>query len=101
MIAEKKNEVLYIEAKGNTSSMSPSKRFGMPFTNNQIKTHIASAILASMKVASSKPAQEKTRVAIALPDTDAHRKIIRLIKEGLATLAIQVFWVSKDGVRLD
>ena len=93
IIAEKDGQKLYIEAKGATSSKEDSNRFGKGFNKNQVKIHIAMAILASMKVLSIKG---HAKAAIALPDNQAHREIVKDIKNSLNTLSISVFWVGKD-----
>ncbi|WP_426668064.1 hypothetical protein ACPPVU_18440 [Mucilaginibacter sp. McL0603] len=64
LIAENKNEILYIEAKGETSSKEGSNRFGLTFNQNQVKTHVSRAILASMIVLQDKPDGPKTKVAL-------------------------------------
>ena len=99
IIAERTNKILYVEAKGETSSKSHTNRFGKPFTLNQISSHISRAILASMKVISCKPSGNKTKAAIALPDTAGHRKIIDKILPALQKLQITVFWVTKKAVK--
>ena len=95
LIVENESEVLYIEAKGETSSKSYTSRYGKPFNNNQIKSHVSRAILASMQVLTTEHSKKKTKTAIALPDTIGHRKLVNSIMEGLNKLGIKVFWVSE------
>ncbi|KSA11550.1 hypothetical protein I600_3874 [Maribacter dokdonensis DSW-8] len=101
IIAEKENEVLYVEAKGETSATKTTKRFGKPFDRNQVKSHISVALLATMKVISSKPNGNNTKVGIALPDNDEHRKVIKKIIPALNQLDIILFWVTKDNVKIE
>lgn len=96
LIAENNGEVLYIEAKGETSSKESTKRFGLTFTSNQIKSHVSRAILASMLVLQDKPAGPKTKVGIALPDNPGHRNLILKIINPLKSLSIKIFLVSAD-----
>jgi len=101
IIAETESETLYIEAKGETSSVETSKRFGLPFNRNQIKSHISVALLATMKVISSLPSGNKTKVGIALPDTKEQRIVINKIIPALHKLDIRIFWVTKTNVKIE
>jgi len=97
IIAQKNEKILYVEAKGETSSRDGSRRRGLPFTKNQIKTHVGVAILASMKVLASKP-EKTTRVAIALPDNKDHRDLIKLIESVLKKAGIDVYMVGDKSI---
>lgn len=83
---------LVIEAKGDGSSKSGTARFGKPFTRNQVKTHVAVAVVRAMRVASSGVAS----AAVALPGSEFHRTEIDRIAPALQKLGIQVFWVATD-----
>ncbi|MCF6407514.1 hypothetical protein L3C95_31775 [Chitinophaga filiformis] len=98
IIAEDTKHILYIEAKGETSSKEHSKRYGNAFDGNQIKSHVSRAILASMKILHDKPAGPKTKVGIALPDTAGHRELVAKINIPLKTLGIKIFFVTENGV---
>lgn len=95
IIAEKDGLTLYVEAKGATSSKESSSRFGKGFSRNQIKTHVACAVVASMKILCAKD-RSSIKVAIALPDDEGHRSFVSAISSSLGRLNIDVFWVSKD-----
>ncbi len=97
LIAERDNEVLYIEAKGETSSKESTNRFGLSFNNNQIKSHVSRAILSSMLILQEKPDGLKTKVAIALPDNLGHRELILKILHPLKSLSIKIFLISEKG----
>mgnify|MGYP003632711184 CR=1 FL=1 len=101
IIAETESETIYIEAKGETSSVETSKRFGLPFNRNQIKSHISVALLATMKVISSMPSGNKTKVGIALPDTKEQRIVINKIIPALKKLDIRIYWVNQNQVTLE
>lgn len=91
----KKNKMhLYIEAKGATSSKPETNRFGKPFNNNQIESHVSRAILKLMKIISNDPDSHRIKVAMALPDNEGHRKLIEKIYPALRRLKIGVFWVN-------
>lgn len=95
IIASKDGKTLCIEAKGGTSAQVNSKRFGLGFNKNQVKSHVSVAILASMKVLADGSNRE---VGIALPDDKLHRELIKLIHPSLKKLGIKIFWASKDQV---
>ena len=98
IIAKNLNHVLYIEAKGETSSMDNTNRFGSEFSPTQIISHVSRAIFASMAILHDKPAGPKTKVAIALPDNNGHWQLVTKIINPLRTLGIKVFWVTDDKV---
>jgi Holliday junction resolvase len=95
IIAKKGKELLYIEAKGETSSKEYTSRFGKPFEGKQIKTHVSRAILTSMILLDNRSKTENLKVAIALPDTKGHRALIEKIQKSLKELDIKLFWVSE------
>lgn len=97
IIAQKNEQTLYIEAKGETSASEGTHRFGKPFSKNQVKTHVAMAILASMRALASKP-HDFTQVAIALPDNEYHRALIASIKSVLKKIEIDVYLVGYHSV---
>ncbi|WP_375324048.1 hypothetical protein [Flagellimonas sp. GZD32] len=101
LIAESQNEKLYIEAKGETSALKTSSRYGQPFNRSQVKSHIGLALWATMKVISSEPAGKKTKAGIALPDNKEHRKVIEIIYPALKKLGIKLFWVTKSHVTIE
>lgn len=92
IVASYGGDRLVIEAKGDGSSKSSTARFGKPFTRNQVKTHVAVAVVRAMRVASSGVA----RAAVALPGSEFHRTEIDRIVPALQQLGIQVFWVAPD-----
>ncbi len=98
IVAENDTAVVYIEAKGETSSKKTSNRFGKPFSKGQIRSHISVALFATMKVIADMPAGDKTKVGIALPDTPGHRDRIYLISQALTKFDIRIYWVSPHGV---
>ena len=101
IIAENDFEKIYIEAKGETSASKTSKRFGLPFNRNQVKSHISVALLATMIVISSKPSGIKTKVGIALPDNEEHRRVINKIIPALKKLDIKLYWVSNTTIKIE
>ncbi len=101
LIVKNQFEEVYIEAKGETSALQSSKRYGLPFNRNQVKAHIAVAILATMKVITSKPSEGITKVGIALPDNEDHRSVINEIMPALKKLEIKLYWISNTTVKIE
>lgn len=97
LIAENSKEVLYVEAKGETSSKEGTNRYGSSFSSNQIKSHVSRAILSSMIVLQENPSGSKTKVAIALPDNLGHRNLVLKVLKPLKSISIIVFLISADG----
>lgn len=100
IIAEKKDETIYVEAKGETSSVPSSARYGKPFDSKQINTHVSAAVMSSIKILAEKPSGQQTKVAIALPETPGHLKAIKGIHAILKRLQIDIYWVGKDSIRV-
>lgn len=94
IIANKDNYNLFIEAKGATSALETSSRYGKPFNKNQIKSHVGQALLAVMKIATKHNGVKNVNVGIALPDNDGHRELISEISFAIEKLCIHIFWVK-------
>ena len=83
---------LCVEAKGATSSMKTSNRYGKPFKRSQVMDHVAKAFYVAARV----PAEHLS--AIAVPRNDLHAFFMKAIRPALGTLKIAVFWVDEDKV---
>tara|TARA_B110000908_G_C10210019_1_gene429708 strand:+ start:1123 stop:1449 length:327 start_codon:yes stop_codon:yes gene_type:complete len=84
----------FIEAKGATSSKVGSKRYGLEFNSNQVKTHIGVALLKLFQTLQQHPHAE---VVIALPDNPGHRKVLESMFTPLKSSGIKVYLVNTDG----
>lgn len=84
---------LRVEAKGAGSSKSGTKRYGLPFTGNQVGSHVAVAVARALEWASG----GDIRAALAFPDNHHHRGKVDSILPALVTVGIGVFWVNDDG----
>jgi hypothetical protein len=84
--------ILRVEAKGETSNDSASKRFGKPFDNAQVHSHVADAFHAAAAMLDS----DGSRVAMAFPDTALHRRHVGRIGEAIRRLEVAVFWVGAN-----
>lgn len=82
--------VIHVEAKGATSSNPNSARYESEFNANQIKTHVAVAVLAALKSHSL----GDTRSAVAFPDNAGHHRVVKSIQPALSAAGIAVFWVD-------
>lgn len=92
--ARREEVTLRVEAKGGTSSKRGTRRHGKPFTANQVRDHVAKAILVALEVR-----QDGHRAGIALPDDPLrrHRRVVERVAEVLRRLDIVVFWVDQQG----
>ena len=83
----------FVEAKGATSSKAGSRRYGIEFNHNQIKTHIAVALLKSFQTLQLHPTSE---VAIALPGNKGHRKVVDSMSTPLKRLGVNIYLVNNS-----
>ncbi len=83
---------LNVEAKGQTSSKSETKRFGKEFTRNQKRDHLGKALLKSCECIHKHEA-----AAIALPDDTVDHELIDSIRGAIERLGIVVFLVDEMG----
>jgi len=93
IVATRAGQRLIIEAKVAGSSKADTKRFGRPFTRNQVGSHVSVAIHRSLKVWSAGVAN----AAMAFPDNAHHRELVAPVQPALTMLGIVVFWVGPGG----
>lgn len=93
IVAVKAGCRLIVEAKGEGSSKPGTRRFGQMFTRNQVKSHVAVAVLRALVVLSRGDA----RAAVAFPDNEHHRELAGAAAPALAAAGMGVFWVADDG----
>ena len=93
IVATRGAERLVVEAKGEGSSKAHTAKFGQAFNKGQASTHIAVAVLRSLRVASEGTATP----AIALPSVHSHRHEVDRVAPALSKAGIWVFWVAQDG----
>ncbi|MCG1023464.1 hypothetical protein [Sutcliffiella horikoshii] len=93
------NRMVYIEAIGETSSFSNTKRYGKPFDRSQVKIHLSELLFAVAEILSMKKIENfHYKVGIAIPDNKDHREYISNIQGFLDLAGIAVFFVKKEGV---
>lgn len=88
--------LLRIEAKGGTSSVATSKRFGQPYTQKQVVFHqVAMGVFTVLQLHSSRNHEED--VGLAMPNTTSFRHYLGTIGSIFQTLNIKVFLLNEDG----
>ena len=83
---------LFVQAKGATSSMKTSNRYGKPFKRSQVMDHVAKAFYVAARV----PAEHLC--VIAVPRNSEHKDFMEAIRPALNKLKIAVFWVAEGKV---
>lgn len=94
IVAMKDGARLLVEAKGAGSSKPGTKRYGLPFTGNQVGSHVGVAVVRALRWVST----NEPRPALAFPDDPGHRRQVDPIAPALERIGIGVFWVSDDGL---
>ena len=77
-----------IEAKGETSSMSHTNRYGQGFSSSQVVDHVAKAVYCAARDVSA-----GLLAGVALPKNQRHVDCVQKILRALKKLRIEVFWV--------
>ena len=94
IVAERDGRRLYVEAKGVTSSVRSSNRYGKLHTSGQMFISTAAALLKAAEMRCEFP---DALIAIALPaHVGMHARIERIIPV-LERAEIGVIWVESDG----
>ena len=88
---------LIVEAKGATSSLKTSKRYGKPFDRAQVRIHVAEALYKIAEALSIKNSMYQIYTAIALPKNKNHLDHVEKIKPTLDLLGVVVFFVDDMG----
>jgi hypothetical protein len=90
-VAKNGRDKIAIEAKGETSSMSHTRRYGKCFNSGQVTDHVAKALYCAARDTSL-----QMRAGVAFPKNAAHMKCVEKILPALKRLRIEVFWVRCD-----
>ncbi|NTW29507.1 MAG: hypothetical protein HGA39_09140 [Coriobacteriia bacterium] len=88
---------LYIEAKGATSALVTSKRYGRPFDQAQASVHVSEAAFRALKTISRNGSGGLDRAGIALPSNTLHRRLMEPALSAIRDLGVAIFWVQPDG----
>jgi len=81
-----------IEARGETSSVSSSARYGKAFDSGQVLDHVSKAVYKAALHFST-----ETMAGVAFPKNPAHLDCVNRILPALKRLDIEVFWVRPEG----
>ena len=92
VLAEKGDEKLAVEAKGEGSARPGTARYGQHFDAKQKRSHVAVALLTAIQVLSD----GKYKAGLAFPDDKEHARLITRILPTLNALGIRVFLVRPD-----
>jgi hypothetical protein len=93
IVASREGVRLLVEAKGEGSSKAHTAKFGKPFDRGQVGTHVAVAVLRSLRVSSA----GIDTAALAFPAEANHQREISRVWPALSREGIEVFWVTEDG----
>lgn len=91
-----------VEAKDATSAQRGSARFARPFDGRQVRANVAMAFYQAALAATEDVAGVGRLAAMALPDTELHRRHTSPLRAARDRLAIGVIWVrARRGVELE
>jgi len=90
-ISRNGKQEITIEAKGETSSMAHTRRYGKLFNSGQVGDHVAKALYCAARDASL-----DMLAGVAFPKNAAHVNCVQKILPALKKLRIEVFWVRSD-----
>jgi hypothetical protein len=98
VIAQNHNSTLFIEAKGATSGVETSSRYGKPFNSNQVFDMVSKVIFKALSNTNDAKFDDKRDfTCIALPNIEIFKKTHAKVSRHLTMLGIITFWVSEDG----
>lgn len=87
---------LVAEAKGSTSSLPGSKRYGMPYISSQVFDRVAKGTYTCISLRESYP-KKADRVVLAVPRSELFSRYLDPILPTLKRCRIEVWYVSSDG----
>ena len=88
--------VLYVEAKGGTSSRQTSRLFGNPYTSVQVRHQVAFGVFSALKLL-QKYRSRSSQIALAFPDSQRFRSYLDSVSKILHRLGVVVYLVTVDG----
>lgn len=89
-------QLVYIEAKGGTSSRAGSPKHGKPMSGGEVRINIAEALYTAAIAATRTrtPKADGLVSAVAFQDDALHRKYADPLRPAFDHLGIGVFWVA-------
>ncbi len=87
--------VLHVEAKGGTSTVVTSKKYGQPMSPGEVRINVAEAFYTAAIAATPHPDAGRGDVAaaVAFHDDARHRRYVDPLRAALDQLGVGVFWV--------
>jgi hypothetical protein len=96
IIASKDGKDIKVEAKGATSALSTSNRYGREFNKNQVHNHVSVALFMISKLMTEDNGKN-IDYAFVLPCNENHINEIKSISLVIKRLFIKVFLVKENG----
>ena len=88
---------ILVEAKGGTSSMQNSKRYGKPYTQSQVFDRVAKGIFTCLQLRTENSDKKSVRVILAIPDEpNFFKKYISTVASSLDSAGIEI-WFPNSG----
>jgi len=89
-------EKIMVEAKGGTSTVKGSNRYGRPYTRSQVFDRVSKGFYTAAVLHCSRRDLEKEHVALAIPETDYFLRYANDVKPIAAQLGIRILIVKED-----
>ncbi len=88
--------MVYIEAKGGTSSRQGSARFGKAYTDSQIFNRVAKGVYTALALRAQHPRWEAADVVLAVPASAQFTRYLAPVLPQLRMIGITVFVVADN-----
>jgi hypothetical protein len=88
---------IIVEAKGGTSSLPQSSKFGEPYNRSKVLHQTAIGLYQVLRRRDEYPSRRKTRIFLACPDTPLFREHLNPIKTFVRGFGIQILLVQENG----
>jgi hypothetical protein len=92
VIASDGGRLLHVEAKGGTSTVRTSRKYGKAMSPGEVKINVDEAFATAAIVAG----KGEALAAVAFPDDPRHRKRADALRPAMDSLGIGAFWVAPD-----
>lgn len=87
------NVRVLVEAKGGTSSRLGSKRYGKPYTQNQVFDRVAKGVFTCLQLRTENPDKNMVRVILAIPEKPSHfKRYVASVAPSLESAGIEVWF---------
>lgn len=89
---------ILVEAKGGTSSMEGSARFGKAYTQTQVFDRVAKGVFTCFQLRSRHPDRSRYRVMLAVPDSRWFRSYLEPVLVELNAAGVEAMFVQESKV---